>query len=53
LKELRESHYWLRLILKSALMQDSTVVVLIEETRQTINIIAKSLITAKKKKRVN
>jgi four helix bundle protein len=50
LKELRESHYWLRLILKSALMQDSAVAPLIEETKQLINIIAKSLITAKKKK---
>jgi four helix bundle protein len=50
LKELRESHYWLRLILKSALLQDPAVAVLIEETKQLINIMAKSLITAKKKK---
>jgi four helix bundle protein len=50
LKELRESHYWLRLILKSALLRDPAVAVLIEETKQLINIIAKSLITAKKKK---
>ncbi len=50
LKELRESHYWLRLIFKSSLLQDSAVAVLIEETKQLIDIIAKSLITAKKKK---
>jgi four helix bundle protein len=50
LKELRESSFWLRLIRKSGLLNDGSVDALIEETRQLINIIAKSLITAKKKK---
>ena len=50
LKELRESHYWLRLLLKSDAIQNFNIDSLIEETKQLINIIAKSLITAKKKK---
>jgi four helix bundle protein len=50
LKELRESHYWLRLLLKSDTVQNFNINSLIEETKQLINIIAKSVITAKKKK---
>ncbi len=50
LKELRESSFWLRLIKKSELLNDDSLDSLIEETKQLINIIAKSLITAKKKK---
>ncbi len=50
LKELRESSFWLRLIKKSELLNDGNLDGLIEETKQLINIIAKSLITAKKKK---
>ena len=50
LKELRESHYWLRLLLKSDTVRNFNIDSLIEETRQLINIIAKSVITAKKKK---
>jgi four helix bundle protein len=49
LKELRESSYWLRLIKKSGLVNNSNVDALIDETGQLINIVAKSLITAKKK----
>jgi four helix bundle protein len=52
LKELRESHYWLRLLLKSDAVQNSNINSLIEETKQLINIIAKSIITAKKKKQL-
>jgi four helix bundle protein len=50
LKELRESSFWLRLIRKSGLVSGSNVDSRIEETKQLINIISKSLITAKKKK---
>ncbi len=50
LKELRESHYWLRLLLKTDTVKNFNINSLIEETKQLINIIAKSLITAKKKK---
>jgi len=48
LKELRESNYWLRLMQRSDLVSDGNVDPLIEETKQLINIIAKSLITSKK-----
>jgi four helix bundle protein len=50
LKELRESHYWLRLLHKSDTVQNLSIDSHIEEIKQLINIIAKSLITAKKKK---
>jgi four helix bundle protein len=50
LKELRESHYWLKLLQRAEMLQDVDLHALIEETKQLINIIAKSLITAKKNK---
>ncbi|OGW37688.1 MAG: hypothetical protein A2X58_01825 [Nitrospirae bacterium GWC2_56_14] len=50
LKELRESHYWLRLLHKSEMVLDFDMHALIEETKHLINIVAKSLITAKKNK---
>ena len=50
LKELRESHYWLRLLHKSETVPDFDLHAPIEETKQLINIISKSLITAKKNK---
>ncbi len=48
LKEIRESIYWLKLIQKSAIINDQAVNRLIDETKQISNIIAKSIITAKK-----
>ena len=50
LKELRESHYWLRLLHKAEMVRDADLSTHIEETKQLINIVAKSLITAKKNK---
>jgi four helix bundle protein len=50
LKELRESHYWLRLLHKSEIVPDFDLHASIEETKQLVNIISKSLITAKKNK---
>ncbi|MDO8886829.1 four helix bundle protein [Candidatus Oleimmundimicrobium sp.] len=50
LKEIRESLYWLRLIQKSAILKEQNLTQIIEETKQLSNIIAKSIITAKKKK---
>ena len=50
LKELRESSFWLRLTMKSQLTNDKIAQVLHDEVKQLIKIIAKSLITAKKKK---
>jgi len=48
LKEIRESLYWLRLIQKSAILNDTTTNKLIDETKQISNIVAKSIITTKK-----
>jgi four helix bundle protein len=50
LKELRETSYWLKLVRKASLIDGDAVDGLSEETKQLVNIIAKSLITAKKKK---
>ncbi|MGE0635711.1 MAG: four helix bundle protein [Bacteroidia bacterium] len=49
LKELRETYYWLRLILKSQLLSinDEDLKVLIPENLELIKIISKSLVTAK------
>lgn len=48
LKEIRESLYWLRLIQKSAILNDHAMTKLLDETKQISNIVAKSIITAKK-----
>lgn len=50
LKEIRDSLYWLRLIEKSQLLNGQSLSSIIKETRQVSNIIAKSVITAKKGK---
>ncbi len=49
-KELRESLFWLRLIKKSELLSDDEIDLLIKETKELSRIIAKSLITAKRRK---
>ncbi|MCH7938438.1 MAG: four helix bundle protein [Candidatus Marinimicrobia bacterium] len=50
LKELRETLYWLRLIKKAALISsnDKNLLGLLQETEELTNIIAKSIITAKR-----
>jgi len=50
LKEIRESLYWLRLIKKSAILKEQNLIQIVEETKQLSNIIAKSIITAKRRK---
>ena len=52
LKELRESFYWLRLIHKAKLVpaSDPELSVLLQEARELCNIIAKSIVTAKRGK---
>lgn len=50
LKELRESLFWLRLIDKAQIIKEQGVASAIDETRQLGNIIAKSVVTAKKQK---
>ena len=49
-KELRESLFWLKVIRKSELFTDDGIEWLIRETNELSNIIAKSLITAKRGK---
>jgi four helix bundle protein len=48
LKELRESLFWLRLISKSGLISVSTLPAVINEADELANMIAKSIVTAKK-----
>lgn len=50
LKEIRESLYWLKLTQKSSVLDDPAINKLIDETKQLSNVIAKSIITAKKVK---
>jgi four helix bundle protein len=53
LKEIRESLYWLKLAQKSSVLKvlnDPSINKIIDETKQLSNIIAKSIITAKKVK---
>ncbi len=47
LKELRETRVWVRLIIRSRLVPEEMVSVLIEESTQLCNIIGRSLVTSK------
>lgn len=51
LKELRESHFWIKLILASKLIttEDEVLNYLLNESKELANIIAKSVVTAKSK----
>ena len=50
LKELRESLYWLRLIKKASVIPDTdpTLIDLLQEAEELANIIAKSIVTARR-----
>ncbi len=50
LKELRESEIWLELLIRANLVKDVQVKSILSEARELSNIIAKSIITAKKNK---
>jgi four helix bundle protein len=50
LKELRESLYWLRLASKSGLVPNQTLAPLMQEGKELASIIAKSVVTAKRKR---
>ena len=52
LKELRESFYWLQLVKKANLISDENLTSLLQEAKELSNIIAKSVITAKEKLKV-
>ena len=47
LKELRESRFWIRLILKAELLPEARMSSLLDEANQLCSIIAKSIVTAK------
>ena len=51
LKELRESHYWLRLVSKTGLITSGKLSELLEEAKSLSNIVGKSIVTARKNKR--
>lgn len=53
LKELRESHYWLRLTVKSQFLPPRRMERLVDEASQLCRILAKSVVTAKKRLGVN
>src|SRR5205085_4575089 len=47
LKELREAHVWLKFSVRSELLPESRLSPLCEEGHQLVNIVAKSIITAR------
>src|SRR6478752_2015875 len=47
LKELRETHCWLRLIIKANLLPEGQLTSILDECVQLRNIVAKSIVTAK------
>ncbi|MEB3219796.1 MAG: four helix bundle protein [Nostocales cyanobacterium 94392] len=49
LKEARETRYWLKLLIKSELIEQQKVKPLLDESDELIKILAKSIITNKKK----
>lgn len=51
LKELRESHFWIKIIIASniAFSEDEAFRTLLKESKELTNIIAKSVVTAKSK----
>jgi len=51
LKEARESLYWVKLIKRSKILKGDDISKVINETKEIANIIARSLLTAKRKKR--
>ena len=50
LKELRESRSWIRLIIRTELLPEERMGELLDECDQLCNIIAQSIVTAKKNK---
>ena len=49
LKELRESNYWLRLLAKSEILNESQLRAILDESNQLLAILSKAVITAKKR----
>ncbi len=53
LKELRESRFWIRLIIKADLLSEAKMAQLLDECSQLCNILGQSVVTAKEKTRKN
>lgn len=51
LKELRESRCWIRLIIKTEMLKEHRMGELLDECNQLCNIIAQSMVTAKRNKK--
>lgn len=51
LKELRESHFWIKLVIAAKLIpsEDEVLKFIYNESKELINITAKSVVTAKSK----
>ncbi|NJM21320.1 MAG: four helix bundle protein [Richelia sp. SM1_7_0] len=49
LKEARETRYWVKLLIKSELIEEQKIKPLLDESEELIKILAKSIITNKKK----
>ena len=49
LKELRESHFWIKLIFAAKLIENEVLEFLFNESKELANITAKSIVTAKLK----
>ena len=50
LKELRDSRCWIRLIIKTEMLKEHKVSELLDECNQLCNIIARSIVTARRNK---
>ncbi len=49
LKEAREARYWLKLLIKSEIIEQEKIKPLLDESEQIIKILSKSIVTNKKK----
>jgi four helix bundle protein len=50
-KELRESRFWLRFLVKTGILDAESLAPLSDECGQLCNIIAKSIVTAKRNRK--
>lgn len=48
MKELRESRFWIRLIIESKLLPEKKMADLLDECTQLCSVIAQSIVTAKR-----
>ena len=53
MKEVTESRFWIRLIIKAELLSEAEMAHLLDECAQLCNILGQSVVTAKEKTRKN